>query len=55
MKKIWIYNINGEKSEAVANSYSQNADFNVNRITVQGTTLMGTWSEYRRNKIQSKR
>ena len=38
MKKIWIYNINGENLNLVANSYSQNADFNVNRITVQGTT-----------------
>ena len=26
------------QSEVVFNSYSQNADFNVNRITVQGTT-----------------
>ena len=37
MKKIWIYNINGGNLN-LANSYSQNADFNVNRITVQGTT-----------------
>lgn len=37
------------QSEAGNNSYSANQDFNVNRITVQGTTAMDKWKCYCNN------